>query len=152
MDICNRQLTPTSAAPPTAASGSGAKPRNELEVFVMWLVAEFSNSLLGTGLQHRTNKNQQLNPHCKTTPEPRKSVLALHGRKGTKLFCQLTRTNAIKLHNPLCCPTPEWQDFLRLRGSKEREQNFGLALHGKQMHKAFLPALHGLTATSWQQT
>ncbi|MCL6272263.1 hypothetical protein M3P05_20290, partial [Sansalvadorimonas sp. 2012CJ34-2] len=27
-------LTPASAAPPTAASGGGAKPRNELEAFV----------------------------------------------------------------------------------------------------------------------
>ena len=31
------KLTPASAAPPTAASGGGAKPRNELEAFVMWL-------------------------------------------------------------------------------------------------------------------
>ena len=29
-----RHLTPGSAVPPTAASGGGAKPRNELEPFV----------------------------------------------------------------------------------------------------------------------
>ncbi len=28
-------ITPASAAPPQAASGGGAKPRNELEAFVM---------------------------------------------------------------------------------------------------------------------
>ena len=33
-----KQLTPASAAPPTAASGAGAKPLHELEAFVMLLV------------------------------------------------------------------------------------------------------------------
>ena len=33
------RLTPASAAPPQAASGGGAKPRNELEAFVMRTLA-----------------------------------------------------------------------------------------------------------------
>ena len=36
---CN--LTPGSAAPPTAASGGGAKPRNELEPFVNWHITRW---------------------------------------------------------------------------------------------------------------
>ncbi|WP_419536527.1 hypothetical protein [Endozoicomonas sp.] len=42
-------VTPSSAAPPTAASGGGAQPRNELELFVkclMFAVGKLHNLLL----------------------------------------------------------------------------------------------------------
>ena len=116
-------------------SGGVAKPRSELEPIVMWLVDKFSNSILGTNLRHPTNKNQQLNPDWQTTQNPEKSVLALHGRKSTKLSCQLARTTASKPHKTACCPTLKIAGFPALAWQQRKRTEFwtGIARKAKTL-------------------
>ncbi len=104
-----------------------------IELLCGWLINS-QTLFLAPRLQNRTNKNQRLNPDWQTTPEPRKSVLALHGKEAPNSFASWHEPTPTNRTNPTAGQLGKLQDFLCLRSSKERELNSLLALHEKQMH------------------
>ena len=99
-----------------------------IELLCGWLI--YSQTLfLALRLQHRTNKNQQLNPDWQTTEEPRNSVLAWHGKKAANPFARWHEPTPTNRTNPTAAQLGKLQDFLCLRGSKERKLNSPLAVH-----------------------